>query len=44
MDQMHGQLNNYTFTPIFLLFSYGFITFETQEDAEKIIKKEVNCN
>ena len=23
--------------------SYGFVTFETVEDAEKIIKKEVMC-
>ena len=23
---------------------YGFVTFETQEDAEKIIKKEVSVN
>ena len=26
--------------PWFSVYSYGFVTFETQEDAEKIIKKE----
>ena len=28
---------------ISLAFRYGFITFENQEDADRIIKKEVTC-
>jgi len=39
----HKLLNCLVLENIFALFrSYGFITFENQEDADRIIKKEVS--
>jgi hypothetical protein len=26
------------------MFSYGFVTFESEEDAERILRKEVKCH
>ena len=30
------------FNVLFLIFRYGFVTFENQEDADRILKKEVS--
>lgn len=33
-----------SFEFLMYLFSYGFVTFETQEDAEKVLKRAVQLH